>query len=102
MTRDQTIEDTLKTSFFAIIVFFVIAYIPYKVITAENHTVIAAIGRFRDVGYILIGLGIIGIWSVFETSSLTPKGHPYPGIPNTVLVRGLSIRGRPSQPIDMM
>ena len=79
MTRDQTIEDTLKTSFFAIIVFFVIAYIPYKVITAENHTVIAAIGRFRDVGYILIGLGIIGYLVCFRNFIVDAKGSPIPG-----------------------
>ena len=90
MSRHQLIENVLKTSFFAIfIVLFVIAYIPYKIITAENHTVIAAIGRFRFAGYIFIGSGILGYLICFWNFIVDAKGSPIPGDTQHLIVKGL-------------
>lgn len=89
MSRHQFIENSLKTFVFAIIALFVIAYVPYQIITAETHTVIAAIGRFRFIGYILIGLGTIGYLICFRNFIVDAKGSPILGDTRYLIVKGL-------------
>lgn len=90
MSRHQYIESTLKTFVFAIgIVSFVLVYLPYKIVTAENHTVIAGIGRLRFAGYIFIGSGIIGYLICFWNFIVDAKGSPIPGDTQYLIVKGL-------------
>ena len=90
MSRHRFIENALKTGLFAIsIVFFVIAYIPYKIISAENHAVIAGMGRFRFAGYIFIGSGILGYLICFWHFIVDAKGSPILGDTQHLIVRGL-------------
>ena len=90
MSRHQFVENLLKTILFAIgIVFFVIAYIPYKIITAQNHAVIAEIGIFRFAGYIFIGSGIIGYLICFWNFIVDAKGSPILGDTQHLIVKGL-------------
>lgn len=89
MSRSQFTENTLKTFFFAFIVVFVVAYIPYKIVTAENHTVIAGLAGFRLSGYIFIGLGVIGYLVCFRNFIVDAKGSPMPGDTQHLIVKGL-------------
>ncbi len=89
MSRSQFIENTLKTFFFAFIVVFVAAYIPYKIVTAESHTDIAGIGRFHFMGYFLIVSGVIGYLACFWNFIVDAKGSPIPGDTQDLIVRGL-------------
>lgn len=88
MSPTQFSENTLKTFLFAIIVVFVITYIPYQIISAENHTVITQIGRFRIIGYLLIGLGITGYLVCFRNFIVDAKGSPIPGDTQHLIFKG--------------
>ncbi|MCB2148949.1 MAG: isoprenylcysteine carboxylmethyltransferase family protein [Deltaproteobacteria bacterium] len=89
MSRHPFIENSLKTFIFAVIALFVIAYIPYRIITAETHTVIAAIGKFRLIGYILIGLGTVGYLICFRNFIVDANGSPILGDTQYLIVKGL-------------
>lgn len=89
MSRNPFIENLLKTFLFVFIVLFVAAYIPYKIVTAESHTVIAAIGRFHSIGYFLIASGAIGYLACFWNFIVDAKGSPIPGDTQDLIVRGL-------------
>jgi protein-S-isoprenylcysteine O-methyltransferase Ste14 len=89
MSRHPFIENSLKTVIFVVIALFVIAYIPYQIITAETHTVIAALGRFRFIGYILIGLGTVGYLICFRNFIVDAKGSPILGDTQYLIVKGL-------------
>ena len=89
MSNSPFIENALKTFLFAFIVVFVAAYIPYKIVTAESHTVIAGIGRFHVIGYFLIASGVIGYLACFWNFIVDAKGSPIPGDTQDLIVSGL-------------
>ena len=66
------------------------AYVPHNIISDENHTVIDQIGRFRFIGPILIGLGIIGYLLCFWNFIVDAKGTPLPiDTQKNLIVKGL-------------
>lgn len=70
----------------ALIVIPLAAFVPYKIVTAENHVVIVQIDTIGFIGLI----GIIGYLLCFRSFIRDAKGSPLPGTPqNHLIVKGL-------------
>lgn len=60
MPRTQFAENLRRTVLFTVLVLIFLAYIPYGIVTSNWSTEIAVLGKFRQLGQLLIMVGIVG------------------------------------------
>ena len=60
MSAKENLMNTFGTLMTVVIAIICGAFVPFKIINAESHTVIAEIGNFRFIGPSIIFTGIIG------------------------------------------
>lgn len=90
MSAKETLANTYGTLLTVVIAIICGAYIPFKIINAESHTVIAAIDNFRFIGPIFILVGIIGYLACCWNFIVDAKGFPaIEGMHEHLIVKGL-------------
>jgi protein-S-isoprenylcysteine O-methyltransferase Ste14 len=90
MSVGENILNTFGTLLCALIVISLASYVPYEIISSENHTVIDQIGNIGFIGPCLIVIGIIGYLLCFWNFIFDAKGTPLPmGTQKHLIVKGL-------------
>ena len=89
MSAKENLANAFGTLMAVVIAIICVAFIPFKIINSENHTVIAEIGNFRFVGFALILIGIIGYLACCWNFVFDAKGIPaIEGMQKHLIVKG--------------
>ena len=75
MYDDKKIVNVIGTFICALIVIFFATFVPYKIISSANNTVITQIDKIRFIGPLLLLIGIIGYLLCFLKFILDAKGR---------------------------
>jgi protein-S-isoprenylcysteine O-methyltransferase Ste14 len=90
MSAKENLVNTFGTLMTVVIAIIFGAFVPFKLINAESHTVIAEIGNFRFIGLSLIFTGIIGYLACCWNFIFDAKGIPaIEGMQKHLIVKGL-------------
>lgn len=90
MSAKENLANTFGTLVTVVIAIICGAFIPFKIINSENHTVIAGIGNFRLIGLAFILPGIIGYLACCWNFIFDAKGIPViEGMQKHLIVKGL-------------
>ena len=89
MSETKTIVNAIGTLICLMIAIFFGAFVPYKIVTSENHFVIGQIFTLRFIGPILIFIGTIGYLMCFWNFIFNAKGTPLPNTQHNLIVNGL-------------
>jgi protein-S-isoprenylcysteine O-methyltransferase Ste14 len=88
--NNTKIVNIIGTIACALLVIFLATFVPYKIISAENHPIIIQLGKIRFSGPFLILIGIIGYLLCFWNFIFDAKGTPLPGgTQDHLIVKGL-------------
>jgi protein-S-isoprenylcysteine O-methyltransferase Ste14 len=90
MSAKENLANTFGTLLTVVIAIFCGAFIPYKIINSQSHTVIEEIGNFRYIGPAFILIGIIGYLPCCWNFIFDAKGIPaMEGMQKHLIVKGL-------------
>lgn len=90
MSAKENLANTFGTLMTVVIAIICVAFIPFKIINSDSHTVIAEIGNFRFIGPAFILIGIIGYLACCWNFIFDAKGIPaIEGMQKNLIVKGL-------------
>ena len=90
MSAKENLANAFGTFICGVIAFICATFIPFKIINADNHTMIAEIGVFRFIGPAFILIGIVGCLACYWNFIFDAKGSPMiEGMQKHLIVKGL-------------
>lgn len=89
MPRTQLAENLLRIVLFTALVLIFSAFIPYGIATSKSSTVIAGLEKFRQLGQLLMVVGVVGYLLCFRNFLIDAQGSPIPWDSQKLIVKGL-------------
>jgi len=90
MSAKENFANAFGTLICGVVAFAFGVLIPFKIINAENHRVIAEIGNFRFIGPAFILIGLVGTLTCYWNFIFDAKGAPLiEGMQKHLIVKGL-------------
>lgn len=89
MSAKENFANTFGTLICGVVAIAFGVFIPFKIINAENHTIIAEIGALRFIGPGFILIGIVGTLACYWNFIFDAKGAPLiEGMQKHLIVKG--------------
>jgi protein-S-isoprenylcysteine O-methyltransferase Ste14 len=90
ISAKENLANAFGTLMAVVIAIICVAFIPFKIMNSESHTVIAEIGNFRFIGPTFILIGIVGYLACCWNFIFDAKGIPaLEGMQKHLIVKGL-------------